>query len=189
MSIPMIACAAARASSGVAASLMPPALPRPPTGTCALTATGPSSAQAAAPSSGVRATLPAGIAIPSVDSTSFAWYSRSFKSRLSVLAQRKAPVVALHPVPFRVLERHLTQQLETELPADTVRRAVVDVWKRVDGAASLRRSGNLDRLRHRRGCEPTSLELGHHSPSHLVDQFAIPFAIPEVHPPDLHVFG
>src|SRR5438445_2632314 len=189
MSIPMICSAALRASSGVAASLMPPALPRPPSGTWALTAAGPSSAQAAAASSGVCATLPAGIAIPSVDSTSFAWYSRSFKSRLSVLAQRKAPVVALHPVPFRVLERHLTQQLETELPADTVRGAVVDVWKRVDGAASLRRSSNLDRLRHRRGCEPASLELGHHSPSHPVDQSAVPFAIPEVHPPDDNAFG
>src|SRR5229473_6407308 len=162
MSMPMICWAAARASAGALASLMPPALPRPPTGTWALTATGPRSAQAAAASSGVRATLPAGIAIPSVDSTSFAWYSRSFKSRLSVLAQRKAPVVALHPVPFRVLERHLTQQLETELPADTVRRSVVDVWKRVDRAASLRRSSYLDRPRHCHRCEPASLELGHH---------------------------
>jgi len=47
-----------------------------------LTATGPSSAQAAAASSAVRATLPGGIAMPSDSSTSFAWYSSSFKSSL-----------------------------------------------------------------------------------------------------------
>src|SRR2546427_2952864 len=78
MSMPMICSAAARASSGVCASLMPPALPRPPTGTWALTATGPSSPHARAASSAVRATLPGGIGIPSEARTSFAWYSRSF---------------------------------------------------------------------------------------------------------------
>src|SRR5579859_4558400 len=98
MSMPMICAAAERASSGVLASLIPPALPRPPTGTCALTATGPSCEHAAAASSGVRATRPGGIAMPSDERTSLAWYSRSFKSRLSVLAQRDPPVVAPHPV-------------------------------------------------------------------------------------------
>src|SRR6266446_2134064 len=79
MSMPMICAAAARASSAVFASLMPPALPRPPTGTCALTARGPSFAKACAASSGVRATMPAGIGMPSEARTSLAWYSRSFK--------------------------------------------------------------------------------------------------------------
>src|SRR5438067_13843494 len=78
MSMPMICWAARRASSAEPASLMPPALPRPPTGTCALTATGPSLANAAAASSGLRATTPGGIAMPSEASTSLAWYSRSF---------------------------------------------------------------------------------------------------------------
>ena len=80
MSMPMIWPAAARASSAVLASLMPPALPRPPTGTCALTATGPSFSNAATASSGLRATMPGGIAMPSEDITSLAWYSRSFNS-------------------------------------------------------------------------------------------------------------
>src|SRR2546423_3815811 len=79
MSMPMICCAACGASSAVLASLMPPALPRPPTGTCALTATGPSLENAATASSGVRATMPGGIGMPSEASTSLAWYSRSFK--------------------------------------------------------------------------------------------------------------
>src|ERR1700674_2630745 len=57
---------------------MPPAFPRPPTGTCALIATGPSSAQAFAASSGVCATLPGGIGMPNDARTSLAWYSRSF---------------------------------------------------------------------------------------------------------------
>src|ERR1700680_1954144 len=82
MSMPMICDAACRASSGDFASLMPPALPRPPTGTCALTATGPSSAQACAACSGVRATLPGGMGMPREASTSLAWYSRNFKSVL-----------------------------------------------------------------------------------------------------------
>src|SRR5207245_740909 len=79
MSMPMICAAALRASSAVFASLMPPALPRPPTGTCALTATGPSLEKAATASSGVRATMPSGIGMPSEARTSLAWYSRSFK--------------------------------------------------------------------------------------------------------------
>src|SRR5438552_15723733 len=79
MSMPMICSAARRASSAVFASLMPPAFPRPPTGTCALTATGPSFEKAAPASSALRAIMPGGIAMPRDPSTSFAWYSRSFK--------------------------------------------------------------------------------------------------------------
>src|SRR5258708_4242899 len=78
MSMPMMARAAARASSGVWASLMPPALPRPPTGTWALTATGPISRAAWAASSGVLATFPGGMAMPKEARTSLAWYSSSF---------------------------------------------------------------------------------------------------------------
>ena len=48
------------ASSGVSTTAMPPALPRPPIGTCALTAIRPSSRAAAAASSDVRARRPAG---------------------------------------------------------------------------------------------------------------------------------
>ncbi|MNC84964.1 hypothetical protein D3C83_05340 [compost metagenome] len=62
--MPMIARAWARASSGVAASLMPPALPRLPVGTCALTTTAPIRAAAAAASSGVAASVPRGTAMP-----------------------------------------------------------------------------------------------------------------------------
>src|SRR5215471_19716401 len=94
MSMPMICSAAARASSGVRASLMPPALPRPPTGTCALTATGPSSPAAPAASSGVRATLPGGMGMPSEASTSFAWYSSSFIDEDEGYSQRDVAVPA-----------------------------------------------------------------------------------------------
>src|SRR5258706_3250110 len=149
MSIPMICWAAARASSGVLASLIPPALPRPPTGTWALIATGPSSAQAAAASSGVWATRPGGIGMPREARSSLAWYSRSFNSRLSVLAQRKPPIVALHPVPFRVLELNFAQQLETELAADAVRRTVVDGWESVHGGPPVRRPCDVEFLPHR----------------------------------------
>src|SRR5439155_5554817 len=80
MSMPMICAAALRASSAVLASLMPPALPRPPTGTCAFTATGPSLEKAAAASEELRATIPGGIGMPREARISLAWYSRSFKS-------------------------------------------------------------------------------------------------------------
>ena len=60
MSRPMISRARSAASSGVAASFTPPALPRPPTSTCALTTTGPPMRSAAArASSGVVAVSPA----------------------------------------------------------------------------------------------------------------------------------
>src|SRR5437763_2641132 len=91
MSIPMIWAAAADASSGVRASLMPPALPRPPTGICAFTATGPISRQAAAASSGVRATLPGGMAMPKEARTSLAWYSSSFMREPIVRTGGRAP--------------------------------------------------------------------------------------------------
>src|SRR5712692_7301534 len=148
MSMPMICLAAARASSGVFASLMPPALPRPPTGTWAFIAIGPSSAHAAAASSGVCATRPGGMAIPSDASTSLAWYSRSFKSRLSVLAQQKGPVVACHPVPLRVLESHLAEERESNPAADAVRRHVIDGRECMNRGAPVRGPRELDRLRH-----------------------------------------
>src|SRR5438046_8957659 len=80
MSIPMICAAALRASSAVFASLMPPALPRPPTGPCACTGTGPSLEKAAACAAGLRATSSGGIGMPREARISLAWYSRSFKS-------------------------------------------------------------------------------------------------------------
>ena len=58
ISMPRIAEACSSASSGVFASLTPPALPRPPALTCALTTTTPSSSAAARASSGVVATMP-----------------------------------------------------------------------------------------------------------------------------------
>src|SRR5438874_2386154 len=86
MSMPMICSAALRASPALLTSLIPPALPRPPTGTWAFTASGPSFSNAAAASSGLRATTPGGIGIPSEASTSLAWYSRSFMGS-SILSQ------------------------------------------------------------------------------------------------------
>src|ERR1039457_4013798 len=70
--------ASRRASSGVSTTAMPPALPRPPIGTWALTATLPSSRAAAAASSGVRASLPGGTGMPAAPNRCLAWYSSSF---------------------------------------------------------------------------------------------------------------
>src|SRR5579864_1704595 len=180
MSIPMIFRAASRASSGVLARMMPPALPRPPTGTWALTATGPRAEHAAAASSGVRATLPGGIAMPSEARSSLAWYSRSFKSRLSVLAQREAPVVALHPVALRVLEPHLAEQREPNLATDCVRRAIVDRGEGVDGRAPPRGPCQLDGSGHRHRSDAAALVFGQHAPPHPVDRLALPLPVPEV---------
>ena len=64
MVMPRMLAAAAWASSAVAASLMPPALPRLPVGTCALTTHGPIRAPPLPASSGVRASRPFGVAMP-----------------------------------------------------------------------------------------------------------------------------
>src|SRR5215212_10222733 len=73
--IPRIALACWKASSGVLASLTPPALPRPPAFTWALTTTTPSSSAAVRASSGVVATIPRVTGTPCLAKSSFAWYS------------------------------------------------------------------------------------------------------------------
>src|SRR5712692_962410 len=119
MSIPMICSAALRASAGVRASLIPPALPRPPTGTCALTATGPSLAHAAAASSAVRATSPGGMAMPSEARTSLAWYSSSFTLRGRVeWAVEVAAVVARPAVAEAALEVGVVQSKDGEADSE-----------------------------------------------------------------------
>src|SRR3989442_6770318 len=114
MSMPMICAAALRASSAVCASLMPQASPRPRTGSCALPATGLSLKKAATASSGVRATMPGGIGMPSEARTSLAWYSRSFKclGRGGVEWARRGGFswVVLPAVAEALLERRVVDQ-------------------------------------------------------------------------------
>src|SRR5260370_3192365 len=88
------------------------------------------------------------------------------------------PIVALHPVPFRVLELNFAQQLETELAADAVRRTVLDGWESVDGGPPVRRPCYVDCLRDRRGCDAPTLKLGHHAPPTLLT----PVPVPPPHP-------
>ncbi len=67
---------AALASAGVLASLTPPALPRPPAWTWALTTTVPPMRRAmASASDGVEATSPSGMGMPAALSSARAWYS------------------------------------------------------------------------------------------------------------------
>src|SRR5215469_6920313 len=80
MSMPRMSVARACASSGPSATLTPPALPRPPVLTCALTTTlgVPAAANPSAitrASTGVTATLPRGTGTPYSANSSFAWYS------------------------------------------------------------------------------------------------------------------
>ena len=67
--------AASKASSGVLASFTPPALPRPPAFTWALTTQKPYSSAAALASSGVVTTVPMVVVTPCLAKSSFAWYS------------------------------------------------------------------------------------------------------------------
>jgi hypothetical protein len=77
--LPRMLSAAWAASSGVRASLMPPALPRPPISTCALTTTGlPSRSATAFAPAGVLTTSPCGVGTPKSLRICFAWYSCSF---------------------------------------------------------------------------------------------------------------
>src|SRR2546422_3369130 len=75
MSIPRICPATVRASSSDSAALMPPALPRPPTRTCALTMHGSGGSRISA---GEDATTPRGTGMRYRAKTSFALYSRNF---------------------------------------------------------------------------------------------------------------
>ena len=78
--MPSSASAWSRASSGERASLMPPALPRPPAWIWAFTAQMPPPSWRAAPSacSGVVARMPRGMATPNFLRISLAWYSWIF---------------------------------------------------------------------------------------------------------------
>ena len=78
--VPRRAFAASSASCGMETTLIPPALPRPPAWTWALTTTlRPSRVATARASSEVVATPPSGTATPPLPSISFAWYSWIFK--------------------------------------------------------------------------------------------------------------
>src|SRR2546427_4924815 len=77
--MPRIWPAACSAACGVSASLMPPALPRPPACTCALTTTLPPSRCAISRAwAGVSATSPFGTATLNSRSSALAWYSWTF---------------------------------------------------------------------------------------------------------------
>src|SRR6202171_4309625 len=100
-------------------------------------ATGPSSAQAAAASSGVRATLPGGMGMPSEARPSLAWYSRSFKSAGRGVTGSRAPSkcidaserdVAVPPGAATALFAQCDLQRPVQLPPRTSRLDhVVDV--------------------------------------------------------------
>src|SRR5207245_928551 len=75
MSIPRICPATVRASFNDSAGLMPPALPRPPTSTCALTMHGSGGSRISA---GEGATTPRGTGVRYGGEISFALYSRNF---------------------------------------------------------------------------------------------------------------
>src|SRR5680860_5427 len=80
MSIPRICSATSRASPADSAILIPPALPRPPTWTGALTMTlPPSPSAAAAASAGLEATRPSGTGTSKRLSSSLPWYSNRSK--------------------------------------------------------------------------------------------------------------
>src|SRR5690242_6350201 len=85
MSRPRMFCAWVNASSGVAAYFTPPALPRPPAFTWALTMTGRpiSSAMALAPSA-VSVTRPGVVGTLCFANSSFAWYSKRSIDSLSL---------------------------------------------------------------------------------------------------------
>ena len=99
MSRPRIAVAFSAASSASAASLTPPALPRPPVLTWAFTTTAvPIPAAAAFASSGVSATSPGSTGTPCAAKSSFAWYSyRSTNSSLHAEGTTRHAAVAGAP--------------------------------------------------------------------------------------------
>src|SRR5215203_672833 len=107
MSMPRISRAFATASCGSVASFTPPALPRPPVLTCALTTTLPPSASAAASaSSGAVITVPTVTGTPCLAKSSFAWYSirstlhpflRDRKADRTLAPRRERPASRVKP--------------------------------------------------------------------------------------------
>jgi hypothetical protein len=86
MRIPRPRLAACFASSGPAASLIPPALPRLPAGTCALTTQGPIFAAAMAASAALIQSAPRGTGMPAgVKTSDFAACSSKFIQQLMAL--------------------------------------------------------------------------------------------------------
>src|SRR4051812_9493415 len=97
MSSPRMSRAFCSASAGSSASLTPPALPRPPVRTCALTTTGPPSSSAAPrASSGVVARRPSETGMPNRLKSSLPWYSlRSIGARTLATWQTSPPMDAI----------------------------------------------------------------------------------------------
>src|SRR6266852_9571965 len=96
--MPRICRACAAASVGSLASFTPPALPRPPACTCALTTTRPPSRVAIArASAGVAVTSPAGTGTPNSRSSALAWYSWIFTGARSGRPTLLAPELPQQP--------------------------------------------------------------------------------------------
>src|SRR5881409_1216001 len=96
--MPRICRAARSAPSASSASLMPPALPRPPACTCAFTTIRPPRRVAATrASAGVEATSPAGTGTPNSRSRALAWYSWIFTDGRSGLPTLRAPELLEEP--------------------------------------------------------------------------------------------
>src|SRR3984893_5668700 len=94
--MPRICFAAASAAAGSSASFTPPALPRPPACTCALTTTlPPSFAAIAFACAGVSATSPFGTGTPNSRRIALPWYSWIFIAGLGSGSKRR--VWGSHP--------------------------------------------------------------------------------------------
>src|SRR3954465_4340290 len=124
MSRPRMSWAFDSASAGSSASLTPPALPRPPVRTWALTTTGPPSSSAAArASSGVVASRPSETGIPNCLKSCFPWYS--FRS-----------------IGARTLATWLTSRPMDAIVVDTLRKRYGDV-QALDGVSFSVREGEV----------------------------------------------
>src|SRR4051812_20231425 len=118
MSSPRMSWARALAVSGSSASLTPPAFPRPPTLTCALTTTGAAISRAIASAcSGVSATPPGSTGTPCAANRSRAWYSKRSTSK-----HRNARGTALpHAPPDGWDVSHVSSGQQTQRPSSGVR--------------------------------------------------------------------
>src|SRR5438093_480278 len=160
MSIPRICPATERASSSESAGLIPPALPRPPTRTCALTMQG---SGGSTTSSGLEAVTPRGIGMPYRAKISFALCSRNF-TRDRSRPRGDDRQVAVDEEVLRSGIRHITVNVEHQdlVGAVLVRiepgHDVVQVVQRLD-----RRAQALARHATVRGGHHLQAPLVHHA--------------------------
>src|SRR4051812_48063090 len=145
MSRPRMSRAFASASAGSSASLTPPALPRPPVSTCALTTTCPPISSAAVrASSGVVARRPSDTGMPKRLKSSLPWYSCRSTAARECTHARPCDGAVPNAAALLAMPLQSTAGLCPAVRSSRIRaRATVDASDTLPGPAAAERFADL----------------------------------------------